>query len=149
MAEDHGAGSRLSEVSTDYVGLAAAAMALALTSGVAIIAVATWLVRTTQLQSPAQTIPSLSSLPSVLLLGGTLLGLAVAATVTWVTLAPVRSPYRQGGLAIATTMATFLVSIVGTFVADQTLGRTGILIFAGLSLAGAWWARRAVERHTH
>jgi len=121
-----------------------AAMAFAITAGTAIIAVATWVVRQLQTGAPTSATPSLGSAPAVVLLTGTLGGLAASAASVWVALAPTRSPYRQGGLAMATTFATFLVSAVGTFVADNYGGRPGLLGLAALAIVGAWVAGRAV-----
>jgi len=129
----------------DYVGLALAAMMFAIAAGTAIIAVITWGVRTLQAQAPPTDPPTLG-LPGTLLLAGTLGGLLLSGASVWVALSPVRSPYRQGGLAMATMFATFLVAVVGTFVADTLAGRPGLLGLALVALAGAWAAARAVGR---
>lgn len=129
----------------DYVGLAAGAMGLGITVGTAAIAVTTWTVRTLQTHLPAGSETDLG-LPGTVLLGGTLMALAATWGVVWLALSPVRSPYRQGGLAMATVFATFLVAIIGTFVADNWFGRGALLVLAGLAVVGAWGAGRKVGR---
>ncbi len=131
----------------DYVPLAMAAMGFAVTAGTAIIALVTWTVRTLQAAAPPATTPSLGSAPAVILLAGTLGGMLFSAAAVWVALQPVRSPYRQGGLAMATTFATFLVSAVASFLADNFGGRGGLLLLAVLAMLGAWRTGRAVGRH--
>ena len=130
----------------DYVGLALVAMAFAVAAGTAIIAVVTWTVRTLQAGAAPGAPPSLGSAPAVVLLAGTVGGLALSAASVWIALAPVRSPYRQGGLAMATTFATFLVSAIATFGADAAGGRPGLLALALLAALLAWRAGRAVGR---
>lgn len=129
----------------DYVGLAMAAMGLAIMAGTAVIAVVTWTVRTVQAYQPAPPAGELG-LAGTVLLAGTMLGLLVSAAIVWTALTPVRSPYRQGGLAMATVFATILVSFIATFVADNFLGRTGLLILTGVASVIAWMAARAVAR---
>lgn len=129
----------------DYVGLAMAAMGLAIMAGTAIISVVTWTVRTVQAYQPAPP-PGELGLAGTVLLGGTMVGLLVSAAIVWTALTPVRSPYRQGGLAMATVFATILVSFIATFVADNYFGRMGLLILTGLASVMAWRATRAVAR---
>lgn len=129
----------------DFFPLAMGAMGLAITTGTTIIAVVTWTVRTLQLHQPPPSAPGLG-LPGTVLLGGTLLGLAAAAAIVWTALAPVRSPYRQGGLAMATVLATFLVAIIATFAGDNWFGRSGLLGVAALGVLGGWAAARKVGR---
>lgn len=129
----------------DYVGLAIAAMGFAIAFGTAMIAVVTWTVRTIQAGSPPSDPPTLG-LPGTVLLAGTLGALFLSGLSVWVALRPVRSPYRQGGLAMATVFATFLVSIIGTFVADNIAGRPGLLGLALLALVACWATARAVGR---
>lgn len=130
----------------DYVPLAMAAMGFAIVGGTAIIALVTWTVRTLQLAGPVTTPPSIGSAPAVVLLAGTLGGMAFSAVAVWVALAPVRSPYRQGGLAMATTFATFLGSAVASFLADNFAGRPGLLGLAIVATIGAWRLGLAVGR---
>ncbi|HUG26693.1 MAG TPA: hypothetical protein VMK53_00230 [Gemmatimonadales bacterium] len=129
----------------DYVGLAMAAMGLAIMAGTAVISVVTWTVRTVQAYQPPPP-PGELGLAGTVLLGGTMVGLLVSAAIVWTALTPVRSPYRQGGLAMATVFATILVSFIATFVADNFLGRTGLLILTALASVLAWMATRAVAR---
>ena len=129
----------------DYVPLAVAAMGFAILAGTAIISVVTWTVRTVQAYQPPPP-PGELGLAGSVLLGGTLLGLLVSAAIVWTALSPVRSPYRQGGLAMATVFATILISFIATFLADNFLGRAGLLILAGAAAALGWAASRAVAR---
>jgi len=130
----------------DYVPLAFAAMVFAIVAGTAIIATVAWTVRTLQGGAAAPMEPSIGSAPAVVLLAGTLGGLFFSAAATWVALAPVRSPYRQGGLAMATTFATFLVSAIASFLADSLAGRPGLLALALVALVGAWRLGHRVGR---
>ncbi len=130
----------------DYVPLAFAAMGFAIVAGTTIIAAVGWTVRTLQVNAPTPEVPSIGSAPAVVLLVGTLAGLGCSAAAVWVALAPVRSPYRQGGLAMATTFATFLVSAVTSFLADNFGGRTGLLLLTMLMLLATWRMGRRVGR---
>lgn len=129
----------------DYVGLAMAAMGFAIAAGTAVISIVTWTVRTLQAYQPPPAEPGLG-LPGTVLLAGTLAGLALTATIVWLALAPVRSPYRQGGLAMATVFATFLVSVVATFLADNWFGRGGLLGLALVAVLAAWAGGRRTGR---
>lgn len=129
----------------DYVGLALAAMGLAIWTGTALIALVTWTVRTLQAVRPLPATPALG-LPGTILLGGTLGALVAAAGIVWIALRPVRSPYRQGGLAMATTFATLLVAIISTFAADNWFGRGGLLGLALVAVLAAWRSGRRVGR---
>jgi uncharacterized membrane protein len=73
-------------------------------------------------------------------------GLLFSATSVWVALAPVRSPYRQGGLAMATTFATLLASVVSTFLADNFAGRGGLLLLTIVAVLLAWKLGHRVGR---
>lgn len=129
----------------DYVGLAMGAMGLAVALGVTGISLVTWTVRTLQAAGGAPAEGELG-LAGTVLLGGTLVVLAGVAGIVWTTLAPVRSPYRQGGLAMATVFAAFLLAVIGTFVADNWFGRGGLLGLAMLGVVVAWAAGRKVGR---
>lgn len=124
--------------SKDYVPLAIAAMLFAIVGGTAIIALVTWTVRTLQTGPAGSAPPSIGSAPAVVLLAGTMGGLLFSAASVWIALAPVRSPYRQGGLAMATTFATLLLSVVSTYLADSIAGRGGLLLLTILAALGAW-----------
>jgi hypothetical protein len=130
----------------DYVPLAIAAMGFAIVAGTGIIALVTWTVRTLQTGSMGSGPPSLGSAPAVVLLVGTMGGLLFSATSVWVALAPVRSPYRQGGLAMATTFATLLASVVSTFLADNFAGRGGLLLLTIVAVVLAWKLGHRVGR---
>lgn len=130
----------------DYVPLAIAAMAFAIVAGTGIIALVTWTVRTLQTGPAGAAPPSIGSAPAVVLLAGTMGALLFSAASVWVALAPVRSPYRQGGLAMATTFATLLVSVVSTFLADNFGGRGGLLVLTMVAVVLAWRLGQRVGR---
>ena len=78
-----------------------------------------------------------------LLVGGTLLGILLAASAAWRLLAPVASTYRRGGLSIVSAFATVVFMLICIPI-HQLLGRTGLLILLGLSgLATLALARQA------
>jgi len=128
----------------DHVGLAFGALPAAVALGTGIASLATLLVRTIQAsQPPAQSI-ELSSGPSIALLGGTFVALAAAAILTWRLLAPTKSPYRQGMLAVVAAFGTLLVSLL-TMPIDRALGRPGLAGLAALSLGASWLLVRRVR----
>ena len=61
-----------------------------------------------------------------LLVGGTLLGILLAALLTWRLLAPIGSAYRRGALSMVCSFATILLMLVCIPV-YQLLGRPGLL----------------------
>jgi hypothetical protein len=75
-------------------------------------------------------------LPFYILVGGTLIGLLLAAYVAWLLLAPVGSTYRRGGLSIVCAFATTLLMLICIPV-NQVFGRTGLLLVLGLSAVAA------------
>ncbi|MGE0553887.1 MAG: hypothetical protein AB7R55_10705 [Gemmatimonadales bacterium] len=128
----------------DHVGLAFGALPAAVALGTGIISLSTILVRTIQAsQPPAQSI-ELSSGPSIALLGGTFVALTAAAVLTWRLLAPTRSPYRQGMLAMVAAFGTLLVSLL-TMPIDRAFGRPGLAGLALVSLVASWRLIRRVR----
>lgn len=118
----------------DRVGLAFLAMAISITSGIGLIAVALWVVSTLLADMPASDTPIIDGAPFYVLVGGTLLGIVVAGLATWVLLAPVRSTYRRGGLSFVSAFATAAGMLV-TMPVNQLAGRTGLVglvVFCGL-----------------
>lgn len=130
---------------TDYVGLAFVAMVFAVTVGTGVESTVALLVRTLQSQSSPSPAIDLGSAPALILLFGTLTGVLVAAVLTWQLLAPVRSAYRQGGLAIVSAFATLVVSMI-TVPIDLWLGRIGLLGLAVLCALSAAWLTRPLAR---
>jgi hypothetical protein len=121
----------------DYVGLAFAGMAAGIMTGTAVVAMALFLVRTLQAGQVPSTTLDLGSAPATVLLLGTLAGVLAAAGVTWVLLAPIRSTYRQGGLAMVAAFATVVVSLLAA-PADRLAGRAGLLTLAAVAAFIAW-----------
>jgi hypothetical protein len=62
-------------------------------------------------------------------------------------MAPIRSYYRRGGLAIVAGFATVALALISTVPIDHFVGRSGLLALSGacalLCLGLAWLARRA------
>jgi hypothetical protein len=71
-----------------------------------------------------------------LLVGGTLLGVLLAAYAAWRLLAPIESLYRRGGLSIVCAFGTILLMLICIPV-HQLLGTAGLLGLLGLSAGGA------------
>ncbi len=71
-----------------------------------------------------------------LLVGGTLLGVLLAAYAAWRLLAPVESLYRRGGLSIVCAFGTILLMLICIPV-HQLLGTAGLLGLLGLSAGAA------------
>ena len=81
----------------------------------------------------------------LLLLTGTLAGLAVAAGVTWTRLRPVASYYRRGGLAIVAAFGTFVMGVLAAPL-HHFLGAWGLLGLATVAgMAGLLLLRRPAE----
>ncbi len=71
-----------------------------------------------------------------LLVGGTLLGVLLAAYAAWRLLAPVESLYRRGGLSIVCGFGTILLMLICIPV-HQLMGAEGLLGLLALSAAAA------------
>ena len=124
----------------DPIRLAAVAVGSAVALGLAVVT-ATTLVVDALRPSPGGA-PDLGA-PFQLLLWGTVAGIASAALVAWLLLAPLPSAYRRGGLALVSAFATVLAMLLCIPV-NQTLGRPGLAGLIALSLvASALLARRA------
>jgi hypothetical protein len=80
-----------------------------------------------------------------LLVGGTLSGILAAAYTAWELLAPVRSAYRRGGLAMVCAFATILLMLICIPV-HQLFGRTGLLVLLGVSGTAAFILARRARR---
>ena len=122
----------------DYVGLAFAALIIGIIAGTGLAALGGALVRTLQAAAPPASSLELSSPPATALFAGTLAALLLAALVTWRVLAPARSPYRQGTLAMVSAFATLVVAMLVTKPIDSALGRPGLIGLAGLAFLAAW-----------
>lgn len=89
--------------------------------------------------------PDLASVPAVLLVAGTLLGLLVAAGLAWYLLAPIGSIYRRGALALVSSFATVLLMLVCLPV-RLLLGPPGLVGLAALLAALAVLLARRAHR---
>ena len=72
-----------------------------------------------------------------LLVGGTLLGVLLAAYAAWRLLAPIDSLYRRGGLSIVSAFGTILLMLICIPV-HQLLGAAGLLGLLGVSAVAAF-----------
>lgn len=89
-------------------------------------------VRTLQAGAPSSTAPSLGSLPTIVLLGGTFAGIVAAGFATWTVLAPIRNPWRQAMLGVIAGLGSFILSMV-TIPLYMAFGRAGLLGLAAAS----------------
>lgn len=129
----------------DYVGLAFAGLAVGISTGTGLAALAGFVVRTLQGSAPPATSLDLSAPPATALFLGTLIAIFAAAVVTWRILAPARSPYRQGTLAMVSAFATIVVSLV-TMPVDRAFGRAGLIVLAAVALGLAVLLHRRYAR---
>lgn len=131
---------------TDYVGLAFAAMGFGVFLGTGLIAVVALVVRMLQAGQP----PSASVQPDSgvfdVLVYGTGLALFAAGAATFTILRPIRSPYRQGGLALVATFAALVLSFLLTTPADYLAGRAGLAVVVVLAALGCAGVGRRIGR---
>jgi hypothetical protein len=115
------------------VGPALRAMVTATLLGAGIIAIALWAARTLQMGVP--TVAGAPPPTSVFLIvvGGTLGGLAAATGVAWTLLAPLASAYRRGGLSMVSGFATAL-AMLPAVLAEQAGGRWGLLGYGAIAV---------------
>ena len=131
---------------SDPLGLIAAAVPLGVLAGTLIVTATVFLVTLLRERSPAAAVTNEPSAPALyLLLGGTFLGVLVAAGTTWVALSPVRNVYRRVMFGTVSAFATVVVMLVTTPV-HAFLGRAGLAGLAGLCLAGLVFLGRRVAR---
>jgi hypothetical protein len=117
----------------DPLALVVSALGFGTAVGVGFQALVTWGVRSLQASAgPSAALPSLSSLPSLVLLIGTLAGIVSAGLASWTLLAPIRNPWRQAMLAIIAGLGSFVLSLV-TIPLDRAYGRPGLLGLAALA----------------
>jgi hypothetical protein len=79
------------------------------------------------------------------LVGGTFLGILLAAYAAWRLLAPIESLYRRGGLAMVCAFATILLMMVCIPV-HQVLGATGLAGLLAVSALASGVLARQVAR---
>jgi hypothetical protein len=130
----------------DHVGRAFGALAFSIALGTGLAALVGFTVRTLQRRTAPASEIDLGSAPAVVLLGGTLISLLAAAVAAWTLLEPIRSPYRQGMLALVSAFATLAVSMI-TIPVDQAFGPAGLLVIAAAAMtAMVLVGRRLVRR---
>lgn len=130
---------------TDQVPLAAAALPFAILLGTALEALVLWGVRTLLLDAPPSDSPVVTGPAGNLLVYGTLGSAAAAALATWIPLAPVRSWFRRGGLAIVAAFATLVASFLATPL-YHFFGRGGLLGLAAACAIGCVLVGRRLAR---
>lgn len=89
--------------------------------------------------------PDVTGPAGLLLVVGTLGGVAIATAVAWVLMRPIESWFRRGGLAMISGFSTFLLMWL-TVPAEGLFGVAGLLGLALLALAGAALLVRVVYR---
>jgi hypothetical protein len=127
----------------DPVSLVAAALGAGLSAGLALVG-ATVAALSALRPPPGATEPVLGA-PVYLLLGGTLGGLLLAGVVAWRLLAPLRSTYRRGGLALVAAFATVVVMQVYRPL-DAAFGIPALLGAAAVAALVAWVLARRARR---
>jgi hypothetical protein len=80
-----------------------------------------------------------------LLVGGTMLGVLLAAYAAWRLFSPIDSLYRRGGLSIVCAFGTILFMLICIPV-HQLLGAAGLLGLLGLSAIAAFVLARQASR---
>ena len=127
----------------DPVSLVAPALGAGLSAGLALVG-ATVAALASLRPAAGATEPSVGA-PLYLLLFGTLGGLVIAGVVTWRLLAPLRSTYRRGGLALVSAFATVVVMQIYRPL-DAAFGVPALLAAAAMAGVLAWLLSRRVRR---
>lgn len=130
----------------EHVGIALRGMLAGAVLGLGAVALVMWLVRTLQLAGRAPLAPTPADTIATVILAGWVGGAVLGGLAAWSLLAPIRSSYRRGGLAMVGGFATLLVSFI-TAPVDSLLGRWGLLGLAAVAvLLFAHLARRIGAR---
>jgi len=129
------------------VGLALQSLLFAVLFGTGLVSVGLWGVRTLQLTTPAPVPGGDLGVGGALLIAVSVGGPAIAAFAAYALMAPIRSYYRRGGLAIVAGFATVALALISTVPVDHFIGRGGLLTLGGacalLCLGLVWLARRS------
>jgi hypothetical protein len=134
----NGAGSRT-------LGFLATVLACAVSTGLIVITATVLVVDTLRSRNGSTYV----ELRLYLIVGGTLAGILLAASVAWRLLEPITSTYRRGGLAMVSAFATVLVMLVCTGI-NQMFGRIGLLTFLALcGVTSALLGRHARRLKAH
>jgi hypothetical protein len=127
----------------DLLGRVARGLGAGLMTGLALLALVGFGVRTIQWLQPAAP-PELATPAGALLVGGTVAAAGAAAVVTWTLLGPIGNPWRQGMFALLAAFGSFALSLVAIPV-DRHFGRLGLVLLALVAGVIAWrLARRLV-----
>lgn len=131
----------------DQVGLAANAMAAAMATAVAVLAVVTWLTArlaaSSGITSQEQLRPDLPAVNVVIY--GTVTAIFVAFGAGWWLMRPIQARYRRGGLSMVGAFGGFLLGIVLTTLVRGLLGAPALLALAVAGVAvAAIFRRRAL-----
>jgi uncharacterized membrane protein len=135
----------------DPLGLIAAAVPAGVLAGTFTVTAAVFVVTLLREQASGAPAADPGASPAAwVLLGGTLLGILIAAATTWAALSPVRNPYRRVMFATVSAFATVVVMLL-TSPVHAFFGRQGLIGLAvacllGLLLLGRRLARLRVAR---
>ena len=128
---------------SDPLGLIAAAVPAGILAGTLTVTAAVFFVTILRERAPAADAAASPAL--YVLLGGTFLGVLVAAATTWAALAPVQNPYRRVMFATVSAFATVVTMLVTTPV-HAFLGRPGLAALALLCVVGLALLLRRLAR---
>ncbi|GEM_PF-966539 len=121
----------------DYVGLAFSGVLFGVMVGTGLFAGMLWVVRQLQTGMPASDSPNFESAATNLLLYGTVTVPFLAGLATFLSLRPIASAYRQGGLGMVAAFGSMLVAFLTTIPAEGLAGPAGLLILALLAALAA------------
>lgn len=130
----------------DQVGLAVHGLLVGFSTAVALLALVAWgtarIAATSKITSVEQLSPDA---PQVnLAVYGALFAIFAAAVNAWRVMAPIRSNYRRGGLAMVAGLGGGAIGGILTFLCHALGGPVALLALVPLGLAGAtYWSRRA------
>lgn len=131
---------------SDPLGLIAAAVPAGILAGTLTVTAAVFFVTILRERAPAALAADAAASPALyVLLGGTFLGVLVAAATTWAALAPVQNPYRRVMFATVSAFATVVTMLVTTPV-HAFLGRPGLAALALLCVVGLALLLRRLAR---
>ncbi len=130
----------------DPLGLIAAAVPTGVLAGTLTVTAAVFVVTLLREHTPAVPSANLAASPAAwVLLGGTLLGVLVAAATTWAALSPVHNPFRRAMFGTVSAFATVVAMLVTTPV-HAFLGRPGLAGLAVLCVLGLLFLGRRLTR---
>ena len=130
----------------DPLGLIVAAVPAGILAGTLTVTAAVFVVTLLRERASAAAAPNPAASPAAwVLLGGTLLGVLVAAGTTWAALSPVRNPYRRVMFGTVSAFATVVVMLV-TSPVHAFFGRPGLAGLAAGCLVGLLFLGRRLTR---